>query len=127
LTAEEGAILAVLAALQIKHFIFDFVLQRPYSFFQNKGVYGHPAGIIHAGLHGLGSIPAILIMPPGFWIGAAIVVGEFIIHYHIDWTKEQVNRRHKLNAADQSLALGIDQLAHQLTYVAILWVLMAST
>lgn len=127
MTREEAAILAVLAALQIKHFIFDFVLQRPYSFFQNKGVYGHPAGIVHAGLHAFGSIPAIMIMPPGFLIGAAIVVGEFILHYHIDWTKEQVGRRHKLNAADQSLALGIDQLAHQLTYVAILAVLMASS
>lgn len=126
MTNEEALILAVLAALQVKHFVFDFVLQRPYSFFQNKGIYGHPAGIIHAGLHGLGSIPAILIMPPSFLVGAAIVIGEVIIHYHIDWTKEQVERRHKLTAAGHSLALGADQLAHQLTYVGMLAVLMAS-
>lgn len=126
MTNEEALILAVLAALQVKHFVFDFVLQRPYSFFQYKGVYGHPAGIVHAGLHGLGSIPAILIMPPSFLVGAGIVVGEFIIHYHIDWTKVQIERRYKLTEAGHSLALGADQLAHQLTYIGMLAILMAA-
>lgn len=125
MTREDGLILAVLAVLQVKHFLFDFAFQRPYSFFRNKGIYGHPGGIVHAGLHAIGTIPALLIMPPTFLVGLAIVVAEFVIHYHIDWTKEQIERRLDLSPANHSLVLGVDQLAHQLTYVAILAVLMA--
>jgi len=54
-------------------------------------------------------------------LGAAIVVGEFIVHYHVDWSKEQTLRRMKLTTADAWYwrIYGADQLAHQLTYVVI--------
>ena len=45
---------------EAKHFLCDFVLQSAYQY-RNKGIYGHPGGILHAGLHGLGSLPAVLI------------------------------------------------------------------
>ena len=55
-----------------------------------------------------------------------IALGEFVIHYHVDWAKEQVGRR--LNATPQTSlywhALGIDQLLHGLTYVGIVAVLV---
>lgn len=127
MTSYDWLIIAGLAALQVKHFLFDFVLQRPYEFFKNKGTYGHPGGIVHAGLHAIGTIPAILIMPPSLAVGIAIVVGEFIIHYHIDWSKEQIERRWKTSSANHFMILGLDQLAHQMTYVLILGVLMASS
>lgn len=126
MTNAEWLLIAALTALQVKHFLFDFVFQRPYSFFRNKGIYGHPAGIIHAGLHALGSIPAILIMGPALLVGAVIVVGEFIVHYHIDWTKEQIDRRFAPDTSGHFVVLGADQLAHQLTYVAILAILIAA-
>lgn len=127
MTSYDWLIIAVLAALQVKHFLFDFVLQRPYEFFRNKGIYGHPGGIVHAGLHAIGTIPALLIMPPTFAIGAAIVVVEFLVHYHIDWGKEQIDRRWKTSEANHFLLLGLDQLAHQMTYVAILAALLSAT
>lgn len=37
-----------------KHFIVDFPLQWEYQW-KNKGTYGHPGGIIHAALHGIGT------------------------------------------------------------------------
>lgn len=125
---EAVLIIGVLAALFVKHCIFDFFLQTPYQYL-NKGTYGHPGGILHAGLHAIGSIPALLILPPGFFIGAAIVVGEFVIHYHIDWSKEQLQRRWQIGQSDAGYYrfLGVDQLLHQLTYLGIVAVLVASS
>jgi hypothetical protein len=124
LTNEEALILAAIAALQVKHLIFDFLLQRPYQF-RNKGTYGHPGGILHAGLHALGTVPCLLILPPPFGVGLAIVVGEFILHYHIDWTKAQIERWLNLSPerSGHFFLLGTDQLLHQLTYVGIVAIL----
>ena len=119
-----AAIIGVLVILQVKHFLFDFVFQRPYEFFRHKGDYGHPSGIVHSGLHAIGSMPVFLVIAPGFWVGFAIVVGEFLIHYHVDWTKEQIERRFSLSPANKSAVLGADQLAHHLTYAAILAILI---
>jgi len=117
-------ILVAMAYLQIKHFVCDFVLQLPYQY-QNKGIYGHPGGLIHAGVHAIGTLPVFAIMTPSFVLGAAIIVGEFIVHYHIDWGKEQLMKRtgwQTMNAGFWS-ALGMDQLLHQLTYIVMVAVL----
>ena len=115
-----AAVVAVFTWLEIKHFIFDYVLQTPFQF-RNKGTYGHPGGILHSGLQALGTIPAFFILPPGWLLGVIIVIGEFLVHYHVDWTKEQTLRRMSLTTTDAWYwrFYGTDQLAHQLTYVVI--------
>jgi hypothetical protein len=123
-SSEEAAILGAIAFLQVKHFILDFALQRPYEFFRNKVIYGHPGGLVHAGLHALGTLPVLLILPAPLAVALAIPAAEFLIHYHLDWGKEQVQSRVKLTPAGRSLVLGADQLAHQLTYVGIVAVLV---
>jgi hypothetical protein len=113
-----------LVLLEVKHFICDFVLQTRYQF-GNKGIYGHPGGYIHAGLHAVCSIPAILMVSDAVWLIAAIVVAEFLFHYHVDWLKEQINKRRGLTH-DTTLfwvVFGADQLLHQMTYVVTLAVL----
>lgn len=114
-----STILLALLAFQIKHYIFDFVLQTHYQF-SNKGSYGHPGGILHAGLHALGSIPALLILATPAGLLAGIVIGEFVVHYHVDWSKEQIVRHFDLVEPKPAYwyAFGADQLAHQLTYIA---------
>ena len=121
------ALLAVLLILTVKHFICDYPLQTHWQLV-NKGTYGHPGGIVHAGIHALGTTVAFLIITPTLAIGLAIVVGEFLVHYHIDWTKENVIRRMGWTVQDSQfwLALGLDQLAHHLTYVAIAAILFWS-
>jgi len=115
-----GAVVAVFLWLEIKHFIFDYVLQTPFQF-RNKGTYGHPGGGLHSGMQALATIPAFLILPPGWLMGVTIIIGEFIVHYHVDWSKEQALRRMKLATTDAGYwrIYGIDQLAHHLTYVVI--------
>jgi hypothetical protein len=113
-------ILLVLLVLQAKHYICDFVIQTKYQF-SNKGKYGHPGGILHAGLHILGTIPAFLVVRPSLSLGAAILAAEFVIHYHVDWAKEQLMRRKRWTfpQAEFWWTFGADQVLHQLTYLAI--------
>lgn len=110
---------AILSWLIFKHFFCDFVLQTLYQA-DNKGRYGHPGGLVHVGIHGLGSAPLIAFAP----IDAALIVGviavEIVVHYHIDWMKQVVSRLNKWTPADHAfwIALGFDQLLHYSTYVA---------
>jgi len=117
-------VLLVLVVLEIKHYVFDYTLQSGYQY-KNKGTYGHPGGIIHAGLQAFGTALAFLVLTPPFWVGAAIVVVEFIIHYHTDWGKEQLNRRLNVErgTAVYWALFGGDQLIHHLTYIVIAGVL----
>ena len=113
-----------LVLFEIKHYLCDFVLQTAYQY-RNKGIYGHPGGILHAGLHMMGSLPAVLILTKTAWLATALLASEFVLHYHIDWTKEQINKRCKL-VVDKTLywiVFGADQFLHQMTYVVFLAVL----
>lgn len=120
-------LLTALALLQAKHFIFDFVVQTVYQR-RNKGTYGHPGGILHAGLHAFGSLPAILLCGTSTILTVALVIGEFIVHYHADWLKERVMKTTGWKADNDGywIALGADQLVHHLTYTAMLWAIFAA-
>ena len=119
------ALIAVLILL-IKHLVFDFFLQTAYQY-KNKGIYGHPGGILHAGLHAFGTSFLFLYAFPGAALAAQILVGEFVVHYHIDWTKEQVVKRMRLTAEDAAFwwTLGVDQFLHGATYIVIAWVVLS--
>jgi len=114
-----------LLALQAKHYVCDFVVQSEYQV-RTKAVYGHFGGFIHSGLHILGTIPALIVLgaPPA--TGALILIVEFAIHYHTDWSKAFVDRVFHWGPTDQRywIAFGTDQLVHQLTYLGIVYVLL---
>lgn len=119
------ALLAVLIILEIKHFVFDYPLQTAYQL-KNKGRYGHPGGILHSGLQALGTLAAFVVVTPTLALGAAIVVGEFLVHYHCDWAKDKIIRRLGSTSADREFwwAIGGDQLVHHLTYIVIAGILV---
>ena len=112
-------IIFLLLALFTKHFIIDFPLQTKYQW-SNKGTYGHPGGILHAGLHGLGTFLCFV------WIAlpTAIIAGliDMLLHYHIDWVKMNLNRIKKWAPTTHepfSWLLGADQYLHALTYIGL--------
>lgn len=114
----------LLAMLEVKHFLFDFVFQTPYQL-KNKGIYGHPGGVLHSGLHVCGTLVALLAVAAPVLPSAAILVAEFVVHYHLDWAKEQITRRvGSSKAAFFWGMIGLDQLMHHLTYVAIFTVFL---
>jgi hypothetical protein len=112
-----------LVLLEIKHFLFDFVFQTSYQL-RHKGIYGHPGGLLHSGLHVLGTAVALLIVAAPAGLAAAVLAAEFVVHYHIAWAKEYVGRTAGIkDGAWFWRMIGLDQLLHQLTYVAIAAVL----
>ena len=119
-----GLALMAMGVLLAKHFLFDFVLQSRFQL-ANKHIYGHPGGLLHAGLHIMGTLPIFLLCPPSLGGGSAILVGEFAAHYHIDWAKDQLLRRTGWGYAEGRYwaVFGFDQLVHGLVYVAIVWAL----
>lgn len=112
-------VLILIFLLSTKHFIVDFPLQGKYQW-SNKGTYGHPGGILHAGLHGFGTMVCL------FWFApfAAIILGLFdsVLHYHIDWCKMNLNAKLKWGPTTHEefwWLLGLDQFLHALTYIFI--------
>jgi hypothetical protein len=117
--------LGAITLLLIKHFVCDFVLQSA-RHVQFKGIYGHPAGIEHSAIHAIGTAPCLWLFSATPLMILAIVAGEFVIHYHVDWLKEKIGHRAGWTAADKGfwVAIGADQLVHNLTYVGIVAVLL---
>jgi hypothetical protein len=124
MSSELALVLWSLTIFQTKHFFCDFVLQNAYQY-RNKGTYGHPGGFIHAGLHSIGSLPAVLLLTRSVPLIVGLFVVEFVLHYHIDWTKEGIRKLRQLDQTDAMywIVFGADQFLHQLTYVAFLAVL----
>jgi len=118
-------VLWAFAAFQLKHFLGDFVLQTKTQVV-NKGFYGRRGGIAHAATHALLSVPVLVLLTRAPVLIAAAAVVEFLVHYHIDWAKARTDRVMGWSDRDSIYwaAFGIDQLLHQLTYLAIVAVLL---
>ena len=119
------AALFVFIVLQIKHFVADFVLQTE-QMVKEKGTYGAKYGILHSLVQSVGTFLAFAWMHPVLGILTAFV--DFLAHYHIDWLKMNINRWRGLTIQDYEfwVWLGADQLAHQLTYIALVgWIFFA--
>jgi hypothetical protein len=106
----------VLVLLFSKHFLLDFPLQTPYQL-NNKGKYGHAGGLLHSGLHGLATLVIFALVTPFAYLFA---IADFLIHYHIDWVKVQINNYYSLTTNDPRFwtLLGLDQYLHAMTYIA---------
>lgn len=125
--------LLLITLLIIKHFVCDFPLQTCWMAI-NKGIYGHKGGLAHVGVHILGTFFALVAFSQYTLIFfnplpfLAIIGIEAVIHYHTDWFKVWLNK--KMNwTCDKSpkfwLSLGLDQLVHYLTYVGMVWYIIA--
>lgn len=116
----------LLFLLATKHFICDFPLQSfPYQY-KNKGIYGHLGGILHSGIHALGTFLIVLIFTdPLVSLGLALFDG--IVHYHIDYFKMRINTIKQWTATNSEnfwILLGIDQYLHTVTYIVIAVILI---
>jgi len=122
---EVGALFALLVLLLIKHLFADFFLQTPIML-GNRAQYIHVGRVLHCGVHVLGTVIAFVLV--GVPLGAlvALLVAEFLAHFHIDFAKGWWSERlgHTPDDASYWRAFGVDQLLHQLTYVLMVWVLI---
>src|SRR5215469_5107314 len=118
-------VLSALALFQLKHFACDFALQTPRQI-QAKGNYGQFAGLEHAGLHAITSLPALLVLTQSAALIAIAIACEFLVHYHVDWSKARIDKWWSFNNQSTAywIVFGFDQLVHQATYLTITFLLM---
>ena len=108
------SILLLALGFAVKHFIFDFLWQTKDEV-ENKGKYGNPKGALHSLKHALGTLLVLFYFTPLYYLLAIL---DGLIHYHIDWVK--MNYGEQDHAKSQFWRdLGLDQLAHTLTYIAL--------
>ena len=118
-------LLFLLFLLQIKHWYIDFVNQSMIEV-NSKGIYGDWPGIQHSLKHGVGTALCICIVVGGYYIPFAVLLGIFdgVIHYHVDWAKMNYGNR-DIRTPQFWNHLGLDQMVHQLTYLMLVWVVVA--
>lgn len=115
---EINKVLTLLSLLLLKHFIVDWWLQTDDEI-KHKGSYLHPIGIQHSVKHAL----ATTLVTFSFLPSVALVFGviDGVSHYHIDWAKQNIAKKLSLTPNDKNfwILIGLDQLLHQLTYLAL--------
>lgn len=105
--------------LFIKHYIVDFPWQTQEEI-AGKGTYGNVAGIIHSLKHGFATAIVFFITGPHLIDAWVLGIVDFILHYHVDWVKMHFGCRDTSQKRFWN-ELGLDQLAHYLTYALLIW------
>ncbi len=115
-----STIFLILLALQVKHYLADYVFQSGWMV-QHKGIYGHPAGLAHAGLHAVMTAVVLIVAPVTLAVALLVSLGEFILHYHMDWAKDAILKRSTVTPKDWYywVITGLDQFVHQLTLLGV--------
>ena len=115
-------LIILLVCLQLKHFFVDFILQTE-EMVVSKGIYMDALGIIHSLQHALCTLVIVTFVANSFVIGVACAFIDYILHYHIDFVKVRFGSR-DVTAKAFWAHLGLDQMAHQLTYLLIAYAIL---
>lgn len=117
--------MTLLIWLQIKHFVADYLLQPPWML-RGKGSFFRVGGYVHAGIHAVGTLPVLLATNVELRLCLILFCGEFVIHYLIDYVKATLSSGSAAKASARTFWAmhGADQLMHQLTYAAIIWLVL---
>jgi hypothetical protein len=88
-----------------------------------KGIYGNAHGLMHSIKHGLGTWLIFWCFTSELEYSLLIGFIDFVLHYHIDWTKININKKYNYTTENPKFWawLGADQLAHSLTYLTLVW------
>lgn len=125
-----GIFVFCLIALQIKHWLIDFVFQNE-AMISSKGTYGSLNSVKHSAQHALGTVLAMaplsilegLLGYSCLWLWWVAVI-DFVVHYHVDYFKVKYGNCDCRTKAFWN-HLGLDQMVHQFTYLAIVaWVIL---
>lgn len=120
------ALLILLCAFQLKHFLGDFVFQNEFIL-RNRRFWGHPGGLLHVLIHGVLTLPILLAAGVATPLLLAIVIGEAVFHYHVDWLKDLWVNHKGWSPSDRQFwwLTGADQAVHQISYLFIAALLAA--
>jgi len=116
---------ALLIGLEIKHYLADYFLQ-PGWMLGGKGDFRKPGGYAHAGIHAGFSFAVLVLCGAPLWLAAELLVAEFVVHYALDYAKIHYSMGVHVDKQPRKFwALhGVDQLTHQLTYAAMIYIVL---
>lgn len=111
--------LILLALLSFKHFVCDGPLQT-IRMVRGKAIYGNRFGLLHAGIHAVATLAILLLVGLPAAFAAGLAVADWLVHYHIDFAKEQLLRRKQWNNDQPQFwwCFVGDQSLHYLSYIA---------
>lgn len=113
----------VAVAMQGKHFLCDYVLQRHGS---RKGSARFdewfPDLLEHALVHGVGTF-LVCVTQCGWGLALQLGLVDVLVHFAVDKAKVEGGRNYELTPADKVfwVALGADQGLHHLTSLVLGW------
>lgn len=119
-------ILLLFSLLQVKHLLADFYFQTLWML-TGRDQYFHLGRTAHSAIHAALSVLVFaLFSTPPVWL-LILFVGEFIVHFHVDFWKARENVVKGLTPEDAAFwrAMGLDQALHHLTGVVMIWVWVA--
>lgn len=122
MTASFGAVFLMLCLLLVKHMFADFYLQTP-KMLAGRGEYFHLGRAQHAAVHVAGSVIVFAVFGAPLTFILIVAALEWIIHFNIDFVKASYSDKNRLEPSQAAFwrAAGLDQLMHNLTYVAMVW------
>lgn len=119
-----GTVFSLLALFQLKHWLCDYPLQRPYMLkkFRGGSEWVLPLAA-HAGVHGGFTLAIALLVSPALWWLSLV---DFTVHFAVDRIKAAPTwgGRWKPNQPYFWWALGADQAAHHLTHYFVIFCLL---
>jgi Protein of unknown function (DUF3307) len=118
-------VVLLIAALQLKHIICDGPLQT-LAMVRAKSRYGAPLGLLHAAIHGLGTAVMLAFFGVAFPVLAGLALLDAVIHYHVDFTKENIVKINDWTPQDGPFwwSFTADQALHHMTYVLLAWLVL---
>ena len=117
--------MALLIGLEIKHYIADYFLQ-PGWMLGGKGDFRKPGGYAHAGIHAAFSFVVLLVFGTPLWLAASCSWPSSSSTTRSTTPKSTIRWASHVDKDPRRFwALhGIDQLTHQLTYAAMIYVVL---
>ena len=122
-----GLFFVLFIGLELKHYVADYFMQ-PGWMLAGKGDWRRIGGYAHAGVHaGLSAIVLLLAQTPLPTL-LLLAVAEYVVHYVLDYSKIQYSRGVHVDSEPRRFWTlhGVDQITHQLTYAAMIYVVLAA-
>lgn len=118
-------IFILLIVFQLKHYIADFPLQREYMLGKTLPHWDFVLPLsLHCAVHAILTLLVCLVFAPSLWWLCFV---DFVIHFIIDRIKSGPNylgRFHDLSRSGFWNVLGLDQMAHHLTHIYFIYLIV---
>lgn len=117
-------VFTLLVLFQIKHFLCDYPLQRPYMLGKTKEDGWFLPLLAHASVHAIFTF-LIVLMFGGLKLAIILSLADLVIHFVVDRIKAspRLGGRFKPTEPYFWWALGADQMAHHLTHYAFIFII----